>query len=107
MILCHAKERMGICIPLRVRPYSVIVVGSLVVCTQQVSMEGVQKRYAIIAHNACQRLTVTSAPRVNLPNGDDGKSFTCVMPVGLRLGGRMIATTIDQCLGKRMPIGLH
>ena len=106
MILCHAKERMGICIPLRVRPYSVIVVGSLVVCTQQVRW-AIQKKVVIIADNTGQKLTVISVAQQNLPYGVNGKAFTCVMPVGLRLGGRMIATTIDQCLGKGMPIGLH
>jgi len=34
VIKCHAKERMGIYIPPRVRLYSVIVVKSHAVCTQ-------------------------------------------------------------------------
>ena len=90
---------------LLVKQYSVIVVASLVVCTQQVR-RAIQKRGVIGANNTSQKLTVISVLRPNLPNGDNGEGFTCVMPVGLRLGDRMIATTIDQCLGKGMPIEL-
>ena len=91
---------MGLCITLPAKQYSVIVVANLVVCTQQVRAQGLQRRFAIIVHMKCQRLTVISVARQNPPNGDNGESFTCVMPVELRLGEILIATTIGQCLGK-------
>ena len=52
----------------------------------------------------CQRLTVISAPRLNLHSGVHGEGFTYAMPVVSKCGESGIATITGNCQVSAPPI---